>query len=282
MIRNKDVVFDRALVDQAVLYRTVEGQDLFMDIFTPEGDTATDRPVIIIAFGGGFVTGDRAQVAGVAANFATRGYVAAAIDYRLFQNGTPTDTQLLAASVDATQDMFAAVRFFREDANGANIYGTDPNLIFVGGISAGAVMAAYAGTLDPDDSVIATLNPFLDNGDLYGDGTTQDENLVQGIMSISGAVLNLDSIDENSAPMFAAHEEFDPVVPCDTGGEGSSSTGVVVSGGCVMVPRYEEVGVPAELFLLESVAAHVSFSQAQFLEIFQGSADLFYQEVISD
>jgi len=111
-VRNKDVVFDNALVTQNVLYRTVgtgaEAVNLYMDIFTPEGDTATDRPVMIFAFGGGFVAGDRSQVAVLAANYALRGYVAASIDYRLFTNGTPTEIQLLDTSVKATHCFYPA------------------------------------------------------------------------------------------------------------------------------------------------------------------------------
>jgi len=285
-VRNKDVVFDNALVTQNVLYRTVgtgaEAVNLYMDIFTPEGDTATDRPAMIFAFGGGFVAGDRSQVAVLAANYALRGYVAASIDYRLFTNGTPTEIQLLDTSVKATQDMYAAVRFFREDGTGPNIYGVDPDNIFVGGVSAGAVMAASVGILDEDDTIVSTtLAPLLGSGGLYGDNATEQESSVQGVLSISGATLDLEAIDTESAILYAAHEELDPVVPCGTGAEGSSSTGLEVSGGCAMVPAYQAVGVPAELYLLESVAAHVGFTPQQFLEILQGGADLFYANVIS-
>ena len=286
MIRKKDLVFGRALVEQNVLYRTVgtgtSATDLYMDIFTPEGDTNTDRPVMIVAFGGGFIEGDRDQVAGIAANFALRGYVAASIDYRLFQNGTPNDIELLTASINATQDMYAAVRFFRDEGTGSNQYGIDPNKIFVGGISAGAIMAVAVGVLDEDDQAVSgLLAPFLGSGGLYGEGATARDSAAQGVLSISGAALDLNAIDTESAILYAAHEELDPVVPCGTGGEGSSSTGLVISGGCAMVPAYDALAVPAELYLLESVAAHVGFTQAQYGEILQGSADLFYANVIS-
>ena len=281
-VRNKDVTFNRADISTNVLFHTVGTTELRMDIFTPRGDTATDRPVIIFAFGGGFVEGDRTQVAFLAANFALRGYVAASIDYRLFENGTPNDNELLAASIEATQDLYAAVRFFRADGEGANTYGVNPDRIFVGGVSAGGVMAASAAILDENDEAVRnTLAPLLEDGGLYGDDATERESAVQGALSISGATLSLDAIDADSAVLFAAHEEFDPVVPCGTDGEGSSSTGLVVSGGCVMVPAYEAVGAPAELYLIESVAAHVGYTPGQFLDILQGAADLFYANVIS-
>ena len=37
--------------------------DLKMDVYEPTGDTETSRPVIVMAFGGSFIGGDRSDVA---------------------------------------------------------------------------------------------------------------------------------------------------------------------------------------------------------------------------
>ena len=60
-------------------------QTLRMDIYQPTGDASAERPVIIFAHQGGFVTGSRtdAYMVKVCTQFARLGYVTASIDYRL-------------------------------------------------------------------------------------------------------------------------------------------------------------------------------------------------------
>ena len=47
----------------------------------------------------------------------------------------------------AVADFTAVVRHFKEDADTDNLYNVDPDLIFVGGISAGAIAADPCGSL---------------------------------------------------------------------------------------------------------------------------------------
>lgn len=122
----------------------------------------------------------------------------------------PLDANELAiAGAMATQDMFAAVRFLRAEAEGANPRGIRPDAIFVSGESAGGVMAMLAATLDPDDPISRqALADFLDaNGGVYGTvGETDDvSSVVQGAMPLSGAVLDLTTVDVGSALLYAAH-----------------------------------------------------------------------------
>ena len=104
---------------------------------------------------------------------------------------------------------------------------------------------------------------------------------VNGALVISGAVLDLSTVDASSAVLYAAHEEFDPIVPCQTAPEGSNFTGLVVSGGCDLVPAYNAANVPAELFLVAGSAGHVNYSDAEFSSIYLGAATLFFDQVIS-
>ncbi|MEM6652199.1 MAG: hypothetical protein AAF582_06325, partial [Pseudomonadota bacterium] len=75
---------------------------LFLDIYMPAGDTATDRPVMIAASGGGFVVQDRTNVEPIARAFAQRGYVAATMDYRVLAAQPMTADELAIAGVRAT------------------------------------------------------------------------------------------------------------------------------------------------------------------------------------
>ena len=56
-------------------------QALFLDVYAPRNDTNVRRPVVVLAFPGGFTTGrrDSAIMVQLANAFAQRGYVAASI-----------------------------------------------------------------------------------------------------------------------------------------------------------------------------------------------------------
>lgn|GEM_PF-3283703 len=258
---------------------------LFMDIYTPSGDTETNRPILIAAAGGGFIEQNREDMDFIARAFARRGYVVAAIDYRVLTAEPLTADDLAIAAITATHDMFAAVRFFRADAQGANSFGIRDDAIFVTGESAGGIMAAIAATLDPSDTITSMgVSDFLAaNGGAFGNVGDNDSvsSLVNGALAVSGGVLELGTVDASSAILYAAHEEFDPVVPCQTDQEGSTFTGLVISGSCDLVAAYTTLGVPAELFLVNGSFGHLEFTEEQIAEVYAGAAALFFNTVIS-
>ena len=92
-------------------------QTLYMDVYEPVGDTVRRRPLVVLAHEGGFLTGTRddAVMTALCTRLARLGYVTATIDYRLYF--FPFDTVGIGrAAIRATQDMRAAVRFFRRAA----------------------------------------------------------------------------------------------------------------------------------------------------------------------
>jgi len=265
--RSSDIVFGSGA-------RSNGSQTLEMDIYTPRGDTDIRRPVLILAFGGGFTTGFRRDplISSIAIDFAQRGFVTASIDYRLFEQTPTTEDGANIAVIEAMHDMKAAIRFIREDAMGENIYGTRADTIFVGGVSAGAIIASFSGALDINDNLTVPVADFLaaNNGtDGNSNSNTQISSETQGVFSLSGAVSDFQWIDANTAPIYAAHEEFDTVVPCRFS---MSDSGAFLAGGCDMVPRAQTAGVPAELFLVEGSDNHIGYSLSQFADIFDGAA----------
>lgn len=279
-VRYRDPVFTALEVEDGVAFATIDGETLRLTIYTPQCDTVTDRPVMIVASGGGFVEQDRESVAPIAQDFARRGYVAATMDYRVLGRQPFDADELAIAGFKAAQDMFAAVRFLRAEGEGDNPRGIRPNAIFVSGESAGGVMAMLAATLDPDDVISRpTLAEFAtENGGVYGavgdlDATSSE---VQGAMPLSGAIFDTSTVDSRSGVLYAAHEERDPIVPCGTEEEGSSLTGLVVSGSCDVVPAYANAGLRAELFLVRDAFRHVEFTDVQRREIYQGASELFF------
>ena len=149
---------------------------LTMDIYEPVGDTATNRPIVIVAHAGDFLPaglnltpyGDKGDSAFVslAMKMAKRGFVGVSINYR--QGWNPTSTietelrkQVLEASVRCTQDMHNAIRFFYNDVeNEGNTYGVDPTKVAIGGEDASTYGVTNVAFLK--DLAQASIPKFLD------------------------------------------------------------------------------------------------------------------------
>lgn len=209
-VRYRDLVFSSVQATTGIVYGAALNnfgatQDLVLDLYQPEGDSAAARPVLIWVHGGGFKIGDRTGYTANAIEFARRGYVTASIDYRMRPNGTPgsmSNQDLLVASVtdeptmisDARHDLQAAVRWFRANAETLRI---DTSKIAVAGGSAGAIMALGANfrSDDPGDSG----NPGYDSN-------------IAAALSISGAWRATD-IDVGEGPIYMFHGTNDTTVP---------------------------------------------------------------------
>jgi para-nitrobenzyl esterase len=251
-------------------------KDLFMDIYEPAGDELAERPVIILAFGGGFVFGERGDLDFLCRTYTRKGYVTATIDYRLIDGFVTDSTGVAEAVLMAVSDMRAAVRFFREDAATANNYRIDPDRIFVGGISAGALTAMHTAALDADDDIPGFLEPLLEkHGGFTGNSSTNTEysSSVQGVLSFSGALFRTQWIDSKTPPVYFVHEELDEVVPCGYGDSIAFFFESFIYGACAMTVAAEAAGVPYEFYFLPGSDAHVGyFDQTNTSPIIEGSA----------
>ncbi|MFT4665486.1 MAG: hypothetical protein ACI8YQ_000130 [Polaribacter sp.] len=194
--------------------------NLEMDVFQPEGDLVEKRPLIIWAHGGAFVAGERSDMDTLCYTFAKKGFVTATMSYRLYPLtlGIPDSLDMLDAAIRAVGDMKAVVRHFREDAATTNKYKIDPNHIYVGGVSAGAIMAVQVGYLDSSDSIPDYLTDILTlNGGLEGStGTAENQSYsseVQGVINLAGAIHKLDWIKDGDIPIMSYHGDQDDVVP---------------------------------------------------------------------
>jgi acetyl esterase/lipase len=123
-------------VQRDVLWRTVDGERLTADVYLPPTER-TGRPAVVMIHGGGWRQGDKQILARQSDELAKLGYVAVSINYRL------APAHPYPAAVD---DVQAAVRWLRADRQ-VERYGIDPEQIGALGGSAGAHLAAMAGTL---------------------------------------------------------------------------------------------------------------------------------------
>ena len=162
-IRYNTVLFDSVEVDSDILYGSNTNiynleEDLYMDVYTPSNDTATNRVLVILAHGGSFIVGDKADADMVltSSDYSKLGYVTASINYRLGITtnpilDTPDSVDAYAAVVRGTHDFKAAMRWFRQDAiDGDNQYNIDPDKILIAGFSAGGFIVLHHAYLDEE------------------------------------------------------------------------------------------------------------------------------------
>jgi len=194
-------------------------QTLLMDIYQPTGDVAATRGLIVFAHGGSFIGGSKTDqdVTTLATRFAKMGYVTCSIEYRVGM--FPIDSvQATKAVVRATQDMKAAVRFFRKDAATTNTYRIDPTFIIVGGSSAGAFMALHLAYLDRMAEALAWQQSAITAvGGLDGtSGNPGYSSLTNAVINLCGALGDSIWLENGNIPLVSMHGTNDATVPYGT------------------------------------------------------------------
>lgn len=119
-------------VHKDIVYETVNGRELPLDLYLPEGATEP-LPLIIWIHGGGWRGGSKNSINRSRAVL-EHGYALASVEYRLSGE---------AKFPAAIEDCKAAVSFLRWNANK---YGLDPDRFGVWGSSAGGHLVALLGT----------------------------------------------------------------------------------------------------------------------------------------
>ena len=251
----------------SVLSGTPTPSNLIMDVYEPAGDVLTARPAIIILHTGSFLpavangqaTGKRTDSAVVAmcVQFAKKGYVAVAVDYRLGWNPVSTNQDvrtgtLLNAVYRSVQDVKNCVRFLRNDAATTNTFKVDPNKIVVGGFGSGGYTALAVATLNKVSEI--TLNKFIDfntlpltpfpyvdqsvSGNFDGTNVTTLNNptpsystfssTVNLVFNIGGALGDTTWLEAGETPIISMQTSKDPFAPYKTGNVIVPTTGEFV------------------------------------------------------
>ena len=180
---------------------------LQLDLYRPVRGIAPLRAVVLV-HGGGFDSGSRTDLAGLAESLVYHGYVTVTIDYRLSQGSwfpaqDLTDPGLAAAATLAREDAGAAVDWLRANAP---TYRVDPDRIAVAGYSAGAITAIELATHAPP--------------------------AVWAAVSISGAAIDRAALAAPHPPLFLVHGDFDDVIPVSLAD--ATCEAAAASGGCAV------------------------------------------------
>ncbi len=244
---------------------------LKMDIYRPDGDTETNRPVMMVAFGGSFIGGTRTgtDVVPIAKAWAARGYVAVSIDYRiipLLQALSADSTVFAKEVVSAVSDYKAAVRFLRMTAATGNPYGINPNLIFAGGVSAGSIAAMHAAYLRTVSDAPAFVRTFVvqqggihGNTDLAGNSCMAYSDSIMGIYNVCGGLYRRDILDAGEVPIVGIHGTADGTVPYGFGIANVSGRNIIsIEGSGSVQPHATSLGVPSTLITVPN-GGHVTF-----------------------
>lgn len=219
---------------------------LNMDVYSPMGDTATNRPLAIYLHTGNFlppglnggINGSKndSSVIVMCEKLAKRGFVAVAPNYRLGwnpldQNQFVRRAQLLNAVYRALHDTKELVRVLKADASNLGI---DPNRIVIFGEGSGGYVALAYVTLDkwaeveiPKFINPATSTSFVDsnlvgnieglNGllNLYADNGQPTD--VAMCVNLGGALADISWLEAGDASMISFQAVRDPFAPFGEG-----------------------------------------------------------------
>ncbi|MBK8298212.1 MAG: alpha/beta hydrolase fold domain-containing protein [Saprospiraceae bacterium] len=193
---------------------------LLMDLYYPNLgiDTSSKRPFIMLFHGGGFSSGDKqsGDIKDLCIHLARRGFVCASVNYRLGYDFT--EYGQYKARYRAILDGHAAMRYAVNNANAVRI---DTSWIFVGGQSAGSLLAL--GMVYADQSELDSIS-LLYSGTAtsveLGNLNTSGNNLTntysfKGIFNNWGGVAESEVDFNEMLPTVAFHGELDPTVLID-------------------------------------------------------------------
>ncbi|NOT35808.1 MAG: alpha/beta hydrolase fold domain-containing protein [Saprospiraceae bacterium] len=203
------------------LDHTLTSDSLLLDFYYPNLgiDLSPKRPFIMLFHGGGFTSGNKqgGDIVDLCVQFALRGFVCASVSYRL--GFLFSEYGQFKARYRAIQDGHAAMRYVVNNANALRI---DTNWLFVGGQSAGSLLAlgmVYADQAELDSvSLLYGVTPISEElGNLYSSGNSLNNTYsIRGIFNNWGAAAKNEVDIVELVPTIAFHGELDQTVMIDS------------------------------------------------------------------
>ena len=260
-----------------------------MDIYTPDGDTEINRPVILYMHGGSFYAGDKTMTDCVdfCESMAKRGYVTASLNYRLSTLSAFIFSQeeQYRTVLKAVADAKAAIRFFRKDFANGDTYGVDSNTIFIGGYSAGGVIAIHLAYIDnvsdlPTSPINVQNLVSVIGGDLEGDaGNDGYSSEIQGVVSFAGGINDVNWIDGNDEPLVSIQGTADVTVNYNCGPGTNNPLVLDLCGSGEMHPRADNVGLLNDKLIFngtDHLWAAYGNSNSKFTQALEFTKDFLY------
>jgi pimeloyl-ACP methyl ester carboxylesterase len=208
-------------------FRDHQPLDLKMDVYYPKADTFSNRPLVMLIHGGAFYVGSKDALSEkyLAETLAKRGYVVASIDYRL--GFKPVASDLEMSGYRALQDAHAALRYLSHISKDLGI---NPNRVYVGGTSAGAIASLNVAFMDNEERPVGILRAEKEGlvGRIEESGNNFTDTFeIKAVANMWGAVSNLKIISrEENIPVLSIHGTADKIVPFDYNHPFQNSLGI--------------------------------------------------------
>ena len=183
---------------------------------------------------------------------AKRGYIAISSNYRLSPiplTFVLNQEEQYRTVLKAVADIKSAVRYIRKDHANGNTLGSDPNGIYIGGYSAGAVLSLHLAYIDqisdlptsPIDvqNLVNSIGGTLE-GDAGNDGYSSE---IHGVISFAGGINDLNWMDANDEPVVFVQGDADGTVSYNCAPGLGMSTVLVLCGTGEMKPQADLVGI---------------------------------------
>ncbi len=251
-----------------------DSTNLLLDVYQGFLDTASNRPLVILAHGGSFIQGNRksADIVSLCKNLAKRGYVVVSFEYRLgvdILSGKTLEQEFSQAVLRAAQDGRAAIRYFYKSAQNGNAFRIDTNQIYTGGISAGGVLGLHLAFLNTKAELASlTINADSLGGIEGNSGNAAYSWKVKGVISLCGALANVSWMNnDKQISLCNMHGTQDATVPYKTDYFKFFGTNVaLLQGGFSVDSAAQKQGMDTRLHTFLG-ADHVPFSGATAAQI---------------
>lgn len=141
-----------------LIYKSIGKRNLKLDLFIP-GETENPMPIVVFIHGGGWRSGDKSFQHPLANEIASKGFLCAAIEYRLSPE---------AKYPDAVHDIKSAIKWLKKNAG---VYYADSSKVTLLGCSSGGHLAALCGVtadfqkFEPDiylSDISSTVSTVID------------------------------------------------------------------------------------------------------------------------
>jgi acetyl esterase/lipase len=266
----KDEVFPTVTVQKDLSYftdphdsdphRAKNGRSNLFDWYEPKGDSAALRPLIIWMHGGGFKFGSKEEgaIRLWSAGFARRGYVCAAINYRLSKKFERFDFDgLVRGCYAAIQDARLAIAYFRLSAGRLRI---DTNRIVLAGNSAGGIMALQIAFSNDIELMQLIGSPGIGGPNTGIAGRAPEPGHIAAVVNFWGGIFQTSWLKTARVPIVSVHGKKDRIVPIDR-------KGFALHGSLAIHRAADSLFIPNRLKIYDHYAHQL---QRHFIPLFAG------------